>query len=307
LTVTVERRGQEDEIHVHAGGQGYWLARLIRALGLDVTLCATFGGETGRIARNLLESEGFDVRPVTTEGSNGAYIHDRRSGERQEIASMRPTPLSRHEADELYGASLVAALRAAVCVLGGPSDPEAVAPELYGRLATDLRSNDKVVVADLSGELLETVLGSGVTVVKVSDDELIRHGYAAGPEEVDLVEAMQELVAMGAESVIVSRAEMGALGLLRGRFVEASAPQLQTVDARGAGDSLTAGVACALARGESFEAALQLGVAAGALNVTRRGLGSGHRDDIERLAECVEVRPFSAEMEPRTRTGKRRR
>ena len=39
---------------------------------------------------------------------------------------------------------------------------------------------------------------------------------------------------------------------------------------------------------------LALGVAAGALNATRRGLGSGQRVDIERLAEAVEVRPLTA-------------
>jgi 1-phosphofructokinase len=43
---------------------------------------------------------------------------------------------------------------------------------------------------------------------------------------------------------------------------------------------------------------LRLAVAAGALNVTRRGLGSGQRADIERLGEAVQVRPLAA-AEPR--------
>lgn len=51
LTVTLERRGEDDELHLHAGGQGLWIARMLATLDIDVVLCGPFGGETGLATR----------------------------------------------------------------------------------------------------------------------------------------------------------------------------------------------------------------------------------------------------------------
>ena len=64
----------------------------------------------------------------------------------------------------------------------------------------------------------------------------------------------------------------------------------EALDYRGTGDSMFAATGVGLARGQSTYHALRLGMAAGALNATRRGLGSGTRDEIERLALHVTVR-----------------
>jgi len=52
---------------------------------------------------------------------------------------------------------------------------------------------------------------------------------------------------------------------------------------------LTAGVAATLALGGSLVEGLRTGAAAGALNVTRRGLATGKRPEIERLAPHVGI------------------
>ena len=52
-----------------------------------------------------------------------------------------------------------------------------------------------------------------------------------------------------------------------------------------------------LARGMSVADALRLGAAAGPLNATRRGLGTGTRQEIERLATHVTVRPQLAAVD----------
>ena len=296
LTITVEAGlDGDDEIHLHAGGQGFWVGRLIQTLGLRVTLCAPFGGESGLVVRAIIEQNSLRIRAVDSAGHNGAYVHDRRHGERETVAEMPPTPLSRHEVDELYGAVLVAGLESGVCVLGGPGPWEApvIPPDIYRRLATDLRANRRIVVADLWGEPLACALEGGLTVLKVSDEELTSDGWAGDDSVETLVEAMRKLHHAGAEHVLVTRGESPALALTDGSVVEIVLPPLEPVDDRGAGDSVTAGVAAGLGRGLPMEEALRLGAAAGVLNVTRRGLGTGERREIERLAGHIELRPVN--------------
>ena len=68
-------------------------------LDVDPVMCASFGGETGRVLRTLIDAAGVRVAAVSTAGSNGAYVHDRRSGEREVVATMAAGRLTRHEVD----------------------------------------------------------------------------------------------------------------------------------------------------------------------------------------------------------------
>jgi len=292
LTVTIEQKGSADDIHVHAGGQGFWIARMLAALDVSVTLCGSFGGETGLVVRTLIEREAVTVRGVDVEGGNAAYVDDRRSGTRTRVAQMAAPALSRHEVDALYSAMLVEGLEASVCVLAGTPGHHVLPDDTYGRLARDLRANGRVVVADLSGVQLRSVLDGAPTVLKVSHTELIEGGWATGGSEAELVHAMSDLRAAGTETVIVSRAEQGALVSTGEQLLHVDAPRLEPLDHRGAGDSMTAGVAAGLAHGWSIEPAIRLGAAAGTLNVTRRGLASGEREAIEQLARHVQLRPL---------------
>jgi 1-phosphofructokinase len=297
LTVTIER-GEADEVHFHAGGQGVWQARMIRSLDVEVVMCCALGGETGLLLGPLIGVEGIRVRSVEMNDSNGVYVHDRRGGERREVAEMPGKPLSRHEQDELYGLALAEGLKSKVCLLGGVKHPDVMPPEMYRRLAGDLRNNRCTVIADLSGEYLMAVLEGGLDVLKVSHDELIKSGLAKGDSEAELVPVMKKLRDQGAEAVIVSRAEQPALALAGEHVVRVTLPELEAADHRGAGDSMTAGVAAVLASGGDIETAIRTGAAAGAVNVTRRGLGTGRADVIATLWERVDLTEIGEKEAP---------
>jgi 1-phosphofructokinase len=300
LTVTIEAAGpeaedDEGELHLHAGGQGFWIANLMTEQGLHVSMVSSFAGEVGQVERNLIGATQISLVAIEAGGTNSAYVHDRRSGERQLIAQTRPTPLTRHELDDLYTAALTQGLEADVSVLGGPDLHPPVPAEVYRRLATDLRANGARVVADLSGETLDEALAGGLSVLKVSAEDLQRDGLIPSDDPATIAASIRDLAARGAERVVVTRSDKGALAFGDGQVLEVLPPVLDAVEHRGAGDSFTAGLASSLARGTPFVDALRVAAAAGALNTTRRGLGTGGREEIEHLAGRVEVRPWTGE------------
>jgi len=292
LTVTIEQQHNQPELHVHPGGQGIWQTRMITSLGAEVTLCTAIGGEVGRVLEPLLDFKGVQLRTIPRESGSGWYVHDRRNGKRQELAEQPGAPFTRHELDELYNLALAEGLRAGNAILSGPAHPSVIRPEVYGRLAHDLRAHGCRVIADLSGDHLKAVLEAGLSVVKVSHEELLRDGMIKDDSEKSLTEALIKLHEDGAEAAVLSRADAGALALFNEQIYRVGIPKLTIADHRGAGDSMTAGLAAVLAQGGEMTQAVRTGAAAGALNVTRHGLGTGHLDAVQVLSERVKLTPI---------------
>lgn len=290
LTVTLEDHPQGSEIHVHAGGQGVWQARMLRRLGVSVTMCCVLSGEIGRTLKHLLEDEGVSVVAVEREGRGSAYLHDRREGNRIVIAEEEGDPIGRHEQDDLYGAMLHSSAGSRAVLLSGPAGDATVPADMYRRLAIDLSGDERTVVADLAGPRLQSVLEGGVDILKVSHEELRADGLIREPSLSELMTAMQHLRDQGARAVIVTRSSDPLLLMDANGAIEVSLPRFEENETRGAGDSLTAGVVAGITRGESLRDAITLGTAAGALNVTRHGLGTGDADMIAQLRAGVTAR-----------------
>jgi 1-phosphofructokinase len=296
VTITVEARPEsEPEIHLHAGGQGFWVAQMAARLGAKVSLCAPLGGESGTVLGSLLGVEGISVLSVETEGANGAYIHDRRSGRREVVAETSSPSLTRHELDDLYGITLAAGLESDVVLITGTRNPGIVSPEVFERLCRDLRTNGRLVAADLSGDPLAWALRGGVDFLKVSDEDLVLDGRLRTREPQATAEVARGLREEGAESVLVSRSSEPAILLTSERELEVDGPHFEPVDEHGAGDSLFAGIGVGMGGGLPLEVAVKLGVAAGALNVARHGLGTGHLREVASLCEQVRIDPLQAD------------
>ena len=241
--------------------------------------------------RALIEREHVELLPIESAAWNGVYVHMRSGRKRRELARTRSPAMSRHETDELYGVTFSAGLDSGLVLLTGVDPPAVLEPDVYRRLAGDLRSNGVRVIADLAGEPLRHALQGGIDVLKISDEELVADGFAAGPAVEDLMSALQTLHESGAHTILLSRAEEPALVLDgdEGRYLRLTGPRVEALEPRGTGDSMFAALGASLAGGNDLDLALRMATAAGCLNATRHGLGTGTRQEIEQLSRHVGV------------------
>lgn len=295
LTVTIESSSSgEDEVHIHPGGQGFWVARMLKHLDERPLLCGPVGGEAGRVFLGLMGQFGMDISPIEIAHRSPVVITDRRSGDREIIADSPSVSIERHEIDDIYGRFLDRAIATGLCIVTGQTE-EILPASFYRRMAHDLAAGGVTVVADMHGPVLwEFLEGGPIEVLKVSDEDLRGDGVLQETsDQRSRMEVLVELANAGAQSVVLSRQDKPTLATLRGEWYEARSPELDPADHRGAGDSMTAGLAAALRRGLGVEDMLRLACAAGAANVTRHGLGSAASDLIPGLTEKVEVSRLS--------------
>jgi 1-phosphofructokinase len=245
LSITVEAltADGDDDIHLHAAGQGVWVARMAAELGAEAELCGFIGGETGSVLRPLLEQLPIELRLIETGAASGAYLHDRRGGERVPLAQAASPPPSRHEIDDLFSVACAAALDADVLALCGPFPGEALPLEIYGDLVADVKANGTPVVVDLSPPRLDSALEGKPDLVKINDWELAR--FVEGPVDgaARMRAATERLLEAGAGAAIVTRAEQPALVLRGDEAWELAPPRFERGAREGCGDSMMGGLA----------------------------------------------------------------
>ena len=74
LTVAIESRGGQDDVHTHVGGQGVWVARMAGELGARPIVCSFAGGETGAVIEHLLAGLPGELRLWRNDSRSSAQV-----------------------------------------------------------------------------------------------------------------------------------------------------------------------------------------------------------------------------------------
>ncbi|HEX8632626.1 MAG TPA: 1-phosphofructokinase family hexose kinase [Pyrinomonadaceae bacterium] len=276
-----------------AGGKGVNVARVLATLGEPSLLLGFAGGRAGELITAGLRAERIASRPtrVRDESRTCLIINDRTRREQTVInapgASVGDAERRDFEATytrELPGAELV--------VING-SLPPTLPVDTYARLATEAAAAGRRVLLDCAAAPLAHALGARPFLVKINAAEAAEISSAPVEDFSGAAHAARVLRERGAQHVMITLGEQGALLDFAGVRYEFVAPRVRALNSVGSGDAALAGLASALRRNLAAEAMGALAVAAGAANALH-GAGGCSAQEIAELRPRVrcEVREF---------------
>jgi 1-phosphofructokinase len=277
------------------GGKGINVARVVKALGAGVQVLGFLGESNGDDMIRALSGRDIQADFIRVAGETrvNMKIIDPDSRVLTEINDAGFAVAPEHVA-MLIDKVRHRLAETAVLVLAG-SLPAGVPVTIYRTLIELANAAGVPTILDADGEALARALPARPTAVKPNQAEAERLLGRPLDIRADLVRAAGEIRATGPSIVVLSSGAEGA-GLVSsvGNWW-ATPPAIQPGSTVGAGDSMVAGLALALARGQALPEALRLATAAGAATAQLDGTQVCDAADVARLLPEVTITPITAD------------
>jgi tagatose 6-phosphate kinase len=279
------------EVTERPGGKGLNVARVLAALGHEVTVTGFAGGATGRAVRDQLTAASGVVDalvPVAGATRRTIAVVDDHTGDTTQLNEPGPTitPAEWSAFQQAYGDLLASAEAVALC----GSLPPGVPVGAYAGLIRSAKAADVPVLLDTSGEALRRGVAARPDIIKPNADELAELTGSHEP-----LRATQDARRRGARSVVTSLGESGLLALTPEGLWHATPPTRLRGNPTGAGDAAVAGLLSGLVERLPWPDRLARAAALGAASVVAPVAGEFDRGVYAELLGRVAVTsPFTA-------------
>ena len=272
------------------GGGGLNVSRAIVALGGDSLALVALGGLTGDRLAGLIRAEGVPFLALTAPGETRLSLTVTEATTGRQYRFMLPGPRWAEADQERVFTLLRASARPGAFGVISGSQPPGVPVDFPARLARAMPGLS--VVLDTSGPALREAIEHPIpdlAILRMDGAEAESIAHVALISRSDTADFAQSLVDRGvAKQVVIARGADGSVLVDKDHRIFAKAAKVKVKSTVGAGDSFVAGMVLALARGETVEAALALGSAAGSAAVMTDATQLCKREDVLRLLpDCV--------------------
>ncbi|MEU5959159.1 1-phosphofructokinase family hexose kinase [Streptomyces sp. NPDC047525] len=278
------------EVTERPGGKGLNVARVLAAIGHDVTVTGFAGGDTGRVLHERLAHEPRVTDAlVPVEGSTRRTLAvvDAATGDTTQLNEPGPaiSPAEWSAFRESYE-DLLRRGTTAVALCG--SLPPGVPVGAYATLVRAARAAKVPVLLDTSGEALRRGVAARPDIVKPNADELAELTGSHEPAQ-----AARDARRRGAHAVVASLGAEGLRAVTPEGTWQAAPPALVRGNPTGAGDSAVAGLLSALVEELPWPERLARAVALSAATVSSPVAGefvpSVYEDLLTRVAVTGEA------------------
>ncbi|MGA4849678.1 1-phosphofructokinase family hexose kinase [Streptomyces sp. G5(2025)] len=282
------------EVIERPGGKGVNVARVLAALGHDVTVTGFAGGDTGRVLRERLADEPrvtVAFAPIAGATRRTLAVADAATGDTTQLNEPGPavTPAEWAAFLDSYEELVHRPGTTAVALCG--SLPPGVPVGAYALLVRAARAAHVPVLLDTSGEPLRRAVAARPDIIKPNAEELAELTGSHEPAR-----ATRDARRRGAHAVVASLGADGLVALTPDGGWQARPPAPVRGNPTGAGDSAVAGLLSGLAEGLPWPDRLARALALSAATVAAPVAGEFDRATYEDLLARVTVtgRPAAA-------------
>lgn len=277
-----------------AGGKGVNVSRVLAALGVaSEAFCLVGATPDTAVFRSLLEGEPFALHAFEVEGMLRTNVTVTCAGDARQLKVNQPGPSVTPAAWRRTERALDALFADRRWVVLSGALPHGAPVEGYARLVRLARRAGAHVLLDCAGESLLAALPERPHLIKPNREELAATAGLPARSRPDALKAAHELQRRGAAWIVVSGGGAECLALDRDGYWRLTPPKIKAAGPMGAGDSMVAGILAGLLHDESFPAAVQRGVAAGAATAALPNTIFARPADVKKLLPQIAIRgPF---------------
>nr|WP_263324040.1 1-phosphofructokinase [Neobacillus sp. Marseille-Q6967] len=265
------------------GGKGINVSQVLKRVGVNSKALGFIGGFTGDYIEKFLQTQEIKTEFVRVKEDTRINVKVKSDTE-TEINAKGPDITE--ENFESLKSKIKELTSEDILVLAG-SIPSTMPKNTYEELVKICNENGTKFVVDAEGDLLKNVLPYQPFLIKPNHHELgdLFNTTITSCEEV--IPYAKELINLGAQNVIVSLADKGAVLINKDTAITATVPKGEVKSSVGAGDSLVAGFIATYEKTQCIEEAFRFSVAAG--SATAFSIGLCTREKIESLLSQVEL------------------
>ena len=272
---------------MYPAGKGLNFAKVVRALGEEVSLIALMPEADSQRFAHYLTSHGIHFHFIAVPGACriNTTIYDTTSGLVQHFNSRGADCSTQiQNSFEKNISSLI--VPGDFWALSG-SLPKGIGPKLYGDMIRLCHERGVEVALDTRAEPLVEGVKQYPTILAPNSEELslLYNEPLIGLQA--LLSKGVELLSKGIEMLFITLGEDGVLAFTEDTIYRCKAQDIDVVDTVGCGDAFLAGVVVAKVRGFSFKEICRLGVACGTANALNEGPGEIGGVDIASTMESV--------------------
>lgn len=296
--IGVDRLAFDDRAYILSskdspGGRGINAAKVIHSFGGKTIAILPAGGERGARFEHYMDEYGFPLKtvPIRNDVRLNLTITDRH-GLTIKLNEIGPK-LDRGEIASVEG-TVEAQLASASWLMLCGSLPPGAPSDFYAQLISRARKKNVRTLLDTDGQALAQGIEASPTIVTPNQQEAERLLNTVLLTRTQSIAAVRRIQSMGAESVVLSLASRGAIGITGVKMWEAIPPRVDAISPIGAGDALAAALLWAIDEGHSFEDALRWGVAAGTASATLPGMSFASLEQTRAMHDEVDVRQVHA-------------